>query len=260
MRFPTVSLGDIARIERNSIQPKNIIAGTNYVGLEHIESGGRSISYSAVNSGELSSSKFEFDRRHVLFGKLRPYLAKIVCPPFDGICSTDILPILPGPKVDQHYLAHFLRQQRIVDWAASRATGINLPRLSPSELASIEFSLPPLDEQRRIAAILEKADALRRKRQRAIDLLDGMTQSIFLEMFGTPGDATSQTEQRPLGDLAELINGDRSSNYPSGDDIVASGILFLNTANITSTGLDFTEANYITPSKCNCSRGWLQVI
>ena len=44
--------------------------------------------------------------------------------------------------------------------------------------------LPPLDEQRRIAAILDKADALRRKRKRALELLDGLTQSIFLEMFG----------------------------------------------------------------------------
>ncbi|WP_219322634.1 restriction endonuclease subunit S [Methylovirgula sp. HY1] len=53
-------------------------------------------------------------------------------------------------------------------------------------LKRFEIPLPPLDEQRRIAAILDKADALRRKRKRALDLLDSLTQSIFLEMFGDP--------------------------------------------------------------------------
>ena len=55
-----------------------------------------------------------------------------------------------------------------------------------SDLDELEIPLPPLDEQRRIAAILDKADALRRKRKRALDLLDSLTQSIFLEMFGDP--------------------------------------------------------------------------
>ena len=53
-------------------------------------------------------------------------------------------------------------------------------------IETFEIPLPPLDEQRRIAAILDKADALRRKRKRALELLDGLTQSIFLEMFGDP--------------------------------------------------------------------------
>ena len=56
---------------------------------------------------------------------------------------------------------------------------------SVNVLAALEIPLPPLDEQRRIAAILDKADALRRKRKRALDLLDSLTQSIFLEMFGS---------------------------------------------------------------------------
>lgn len=175
--------------------------------MEHIESGGHSISFSPVINGELSSTKFRFGPHHVLFGKLRPYLAKIACPNFEGICSTDILPILPGPGVDQRYLAYFLRQQRIVDWASTRATGINLPRLSPKELATLEIPLPPLDEQRRIAAILDRADALRRKRKRALELLDGLTQSIFLEMFGDPVSNPKRLRRSPLGDVIKVKSG-----------------------------------------------------
>ncbi len=203
MKWPSVQLGEIAAIERSSIAPSAIVCGTRYVGLEHIESGGGSLSYGEVANGELASNKFRFSPNHILFGKLRPYLAKIVAPDFEGICSTDILPILPTSRVNKRYLLHFLRLNRTVDWAASRATGVNLPRLSPSELASLEIPLPPLPEQRRIAAILDKADALRRKRQRTIDLLDSLTQSIFLEMFGEP----DQTDpQLPLGNVLTRID------------------------------------------------------
>lgn len=171
MSWPIAALGDVADIERRSISPSEIPSGSRYVGLEHIESGGASLSYGTVANGELASNKFHFGPNHILFGKLRPYLAKIVCPDFSGICSTDILPIAPGRRIDKHYLLHFLRRPQTVDWASVRSTGVNLPRLSPSELESLELPLPPLDEQRRIAAILDKADVLRRKRQRSLDLI-----------------------------------------------------------------------------------------
>jgi type I restriction enzyme S subunit len=105
------------------------------VGLENIESGGSFVNVRTVANGELASNKFTFTERHVLYGKLRPYLAKIARPSFDGICSTDILPILPGPELDRDYLTHFLRQPTMIELANSRAAGANLPRLSPKALA-----------------------------------------------------------------------------------------------------------------------------
>ena len=161
-----------------------------------------------MTNGELASNKFQFGPNHILFGKLRPYLAKVVCPDFEGICSTDIVPIAPSNLVDKRYLLHFLRRPETIAWAASRATGVNLPRLSPKELASLEIPLPPLDQQRRIAAILDKADALHRKRKRAIELLDGLTQSIFLEMFGDPGRDPKGATKIALGELIKVKSGD----------------------------------------------------
>ena len=96
--WPSVALGEVATIERSSIQPGNIRSGTIYVGLEHIDGNGVFLAPKPVVAGELASAKFNFTADHVLYGKLRPYLAKIACPDFSGICSTDILPILPGPK------------------------------------------------------------------------------------------------------------------------------------------------------------------
>ena len=109
MSWQTVQLAEVADIERKGVDPSTIESGTNYLGLEHIESGGKIIGYQNVQHGELASTKFQFGLDHVLYGKLRPYLAKIALPDFNGICSTDILPIKPGPKLDRRFLAYFLR-------------------------------------------------------------------------------------------------------------------------------------------------------
>jgi type I restriction enzyme S subunit len=143
VRWATEPLSKIATIDRNSISSADIKSGSRYVGLDHIEAGGGSIRFGSVINGELASNKFQFGPNHILFGKLRPYLAKVVCPDFEGICSTDIIPISPSERVDKRYLLHFLRRPETIAWAAGRATGVNLPRLSPKELASLEIPLPP---------------------------------------------------------------------------------------------------------------------
>jgi type I restriction enzyme S subunit len=167
------ALGEIAEIDRHGIDPSLIVAGTLFVGLENITGEGGFDGVSPVAAGELASTKFKFSPKHILYGKLRPYLRKIARPQFSGICSTDILPILPGPEVDRSYLAHFLRTDSMVRLAESRSSGANLPRLSPSALAEFEIPLPPLPEQRRVADILDKAEALRAKRREAIAGIDG---------------------------------------------------------------------------------------
>lgn len=132
------------------------------------------------------------------------------------MCSTDILPVLPGPEVDRNYLANFLAQPDMVEFAASRAAGANLPRLSPTELARFEVPLPPIEEQRRIAAILDQADGLRAKRREALALLDDLTQSIFIDMFGSISDRVR------FSDLIE--RGPSNGMYKPADAYAADGI------------------------------------
>ena len=186
MTWSSVILSEVAELEREGVQPEDIEEGATYLGLEHVASGGEILAGGAVGAGELKSTKFRFTSAHVLYGKLRPYLAKIALPNNSGVCTTEIIPIRPGPRLDRRYLAYFLRQPEQVERATSLSAGANLPRLGPNALAQFPILLPPLSEQRRIAAILDEADALRTKRRAALAQLDEIARAIFMEMFGDP--------------------------------------------------------------------------
>ena len=202
MKWPTSALDSIAILDRQSIHPSEVEAATPYLGLEHLDGDGGIDCIQTVGSASLKSNKFQFSNRHVLFGKLRPYLRKIVRPEFSGVCSTDIIPILPKEGVSRDYLFYFLRTPDTVNLATSRSSGANLPRLGPKQLASFQIPLPPLAEQKRIAGILDAADALRAKRREALAQLDTLLQATFLDMFGDPVTNPMGWEVRSLGDLA----------------------------------------------------------
>ena len=183
MNWPMVTLSEVLTIDRNSVTPENIVEGTKYIGLENINSDGEFQDVQIVENGELKSNKFKFDSQHILYGKLRPYLRKITRPDFSGICSTDILPIRCGPEMDRNFVYHYLRKQEMVDMATSQCSGANLPRLSPKRLLTFKIPKPPLGEQNRIAAILDKADEVERETAKIQEMRDEIIQATFLDMF-----------------------------------------------------------------------------
>jgi type I restriction enzyme, S subunit len=215
VNWETVKLGDVATIERDQMDPRALTANVQYLGLENIEAGGRIIESRTVGKGDLASAKFRFTPDHILYGKLRPYLAKISLPEFEGICSTDILPVKPGPNLDRQYLAYFLRQPEMVEYANSRTTGANLPRLSPKVLADFDVPFPELSEQRRIAAILSKAEKIRRNCGQIQVIADALLHSAFLHMFGEPISNPLRWPQGVIGDCLTGIAGGWSANGDS---------------------------------------------
>lgn len=212
--WPEVMLGDVASIQRRIIEPRDIREGTLYVGLENVD-GGTFTGVGNVGPMDLASAKFMFTPDHVLFGKLRPYLAKIARPWFEGVCSTDILPIAPGAQLDRNYLAHYLAQPAVIARAAQRATGMNLPRLSPKELERFKLPLPPLDEQRRVARVLDAADALRAKRRETLMYAGTLVTSIYSEMFHPSHGSPGRWPRVPLREVARVVRG--ASPRPAGD-------------------------------------------
>jgi type I restriction enzyme, S subunit len=111
--------------------------------------------------------------------------------------------ILPNPdRVDIRFLWHQLNRPET--WYLS---GTAQPFIKPSDVASRLVYLPPMTEQRRIAAILDQADALRAKRRAALAQLDEMVRAIFVEMFGDPIRASGRWPLACLSDLGAIHTG-----------------------------------------------------
>lgn len=122
-----------------------------------------------------------------------------------GFGSTEFHVVRPGSRLHDRFALHFLRQQRVIDEGAAHMTGSAGQRRVPARfLSTLPIPLPPIAEQRRIAAILDKADDLRAKRRTAIATLDTLPESIFLDMFGDPL-GPSRWRRRPLQSLVEMV-------------------------------------------------------
>lgn len=124
-----------------------------------------------------------------------------------GFGSTEfhVLRALPG-VLDSRYLYHFLRLNRIRLEGERRMTGSAGQRRVPKHfLEGLRIPLPSLGEQRRIAVILDKADALRQKRREAIAKLDQLLQSVFLEMFPGIGHFPLSIGKPPRGEMEKFV-------------------------------------------------------
>ncbi|BCO30500.1 hypothetical protein TspCOW1_06030 [Thiohalobacter sp. COW1] len=152
--WETVKLKDVCAIDKTKHSGRSL----PYVGLEHIESGtGRFLGeYSPV---DVKSSTFQFGPEHVLYGRLRPYLNKVLLPDFEGHCSSEIFPLKPKKPLDKRFLFYWITWQPVVDEIDKTSTGARMPRANVNQLLEFDLLLPSLDEQKRIVAILDEAFA-----------------------------------------------------------------------------------------------------
>jgi len=150
--------------------------------------------------------------------------------------NQDLKAIEPANDVDSRYLAHCLRAsgRRILLDVDSAAHGTR--KLRTEFIEGFPVPLPPLVEQKRIAGILDAADALRAKRRESIALLDTLLQSTFLDMFGDPVINPMGWEEPSLGQLAQ--SGFRNGLSPSTKGLVDGEVLTL--AAITHGRFDFS--------------------
>lgn len=129
--------------------------------------------------------------------------------------------------VDKNYLRYAINSK--LDFIIDQAHGgVGLKHITKDKLESVEIPLPPLEEQKRIAAILDKADAIRRKRQQATKLADDFLRAVFLDMFGDPVANSKNWPVKKWGDIGviKIINGRNQSQVldPDGEyPIIGSG-------------------------------------
>ncbi len=141
-----------AKVPPNGIQDSDWI-----LDLEDIDGAtGTVLSRATFAQRRSQSTKAAFEAGDVLYGKLRPYLNKVVIADSRGFCTTEIVPLRPGPVVVGGFLRLFLRSPHFLRYAAQRNYGMKMPRLGTKDLESADFPLPPLAEQKRIVAMVEE--------------------------------------------------------------------------------------------------------
>ena len=188
-----VSLGDIAQLNPRGekVHPDEEVSFVGMAELDAVEAAARTLAarpfrevakgYTVFRDGDLLAAKITPCWENGKIGQAR--LDHQV-----GVGSTEFHVVRPTSAIHDRYLLHFLRQPELRRQGELRMTGSAGQRRVPiSYLAELQVPLPSLDEQRRIAAILDHADTLRTKRRQALAHLDTLPQAIFHKMFGAGG-------------------------------------------------------------------------
>lgn len=194
-------------------------------------------------ASEVKKGYSYFERGDILLAKITPCFengkaarTSSIANPV-GFGSTEFHVLRAGVEVDVSYLFHMVWNSRLRAVGGNNMTGsAGQKRLPTDFLKRLEIPLPPLGEQRRIAAILDKADSLRRKRKCTLDLLDSLNQAVFLEMFGDP---TTNKRDLKSGRIGDLLAETQYGTSEKASELGALPILRM--GNVTTDGKIVTD-------------------
>lgn len=238
-----VRLGDVCGYDKR----QGTHSGLPYLGLEHIESGSGRFDLSLSNP-DAKSLTFRFSSKHVLYGRLRPYLKKVALPETDGRCSTEIFPILPGNSLDRRFLAYWLLSDEATVKINATCTGARMPRADMEAVLDLPLFVPDLKEQHRIVALLDEAFAgiatakanAEKSLRRASEIFERRVEIEFLE--GKAG-----WRRKRLKELCDKIT-DGTHQTPEYFD---SGVVFLSSRNVTTGTIDWDNVKFIDERQHN---------
>lgn len=218
------------------------------------------ITSAEINDGEVAPPRFkitqdaidESSTRLVPAGTLllviRTGVGKVGIAPYDLTFNQDINAVLPDPKrLDKQYLRRFLESQG--DHFEKFSRGATVKGITREHLGRLAISIPfpddphrSLAEQKRIAAILDKADAIRRRRQEAARLADTLSWACFHWHFGDPAHSSCKHPRRPLEDVVAAVI-DCPHSTPRWE---RSGVIALRTSNLGMGTWNWDDTRYVT--------------
>lgn len=225
MKWPEVPLGEVCELKYGKSLPDSSripgpfpVYGSNGIVGSHSQAITRGPSIVVGRKGSIGAISYSANP----------------CWPIDTTYYVDSSAI----TVDLKWLYYVLLSLRLEK--LNRAAAV--PGLNREDAYRKRISLPPLDEQKRIAAILDHADALRAKRRAALAKLDSLKQSIFLDMFGDPVTNPKGWLQKTLNAACEGIY-DCPHSTPKWSE---HGVICLRTSNLTTGGWDWTDTRFVT--------------
>jgi type I restriction enzyme S subunit len=252
-----VSLGQVISYgETEKVEPDQISSETWVLELEDVEKQtSKLLAHKTFAERRSKSSKNRFTTGDVLYGKLRPYLNKVIFASKPGVCTTEILPLRESAAVHGKYLFYWLKHPIFLDYVQAVSYGVNMPRLGTQDGKAAPFVLAPSDEQKRIAdkldSVLGRVDACRERLDRIALILKRFRQSVLA--IATSGRLTQdwRTDSAPsqagiptqwtfcrVKDAGKVQLGrQRSPKFHSGEHMRP----YLRVANVFEDRLDFSD-------------------
>ncbi|WP_210467759.1 restriction endonuclease subunit S [Vibrio crassostreae] len=253
MSWPVVSFGGVAQFI-NGDRGKNYPSKGSFVdeGIPFINAGNLSLvhtiyadalnyitedKFNSLNSGKIEKGDILFCLRGSL-GKFA-----LVDSDMKGAIASSLVIIRVNEKINIDYLKHYLGSFLCEREIQLYENGAAQPNLSATDLKTFQIPLPPLEEQKRIAAILDKADAIRQKRKQAIDLADEFLRSVFLDMFGDPVTNPKGWEVKEIDQVCTEIVDCVNRTAPSVD--YETPYKMIRTTNVRNHRIDISSVRYV---------------
>ena len=277
-KYQSVDLKDAVEFRKEIVSNSSELP---YVGLENIESN-TGFYVPSIGEKESFNSALRFEVGDILFPKLRPYLNKVHLAEFKGVCSTEFH-VLKGKDLNNLYLFTFLNSKLVVNQTSCLMTGNTLPRLQPQDVQRLPILLPPPNIQNHIASFVRSAYAQKKQKEQEADALldsidDYVLTALGIEMPAveerkyfmvnaneTVGrrvdsfyyqskfrsvDQIMENVQFDVFNLGTLIGEISSGATPKVDENYytdsSAGVPFLRVQNVTSHGIDLSDAKFIT--------------
>jgi len=175
-------LADVADNPRRTVQPSDVPPTTPYIGLQHMPR--RCIALDAWGrADEVGSGKSQFKEGEILFGKLRPYFHKVGIAPVDGVCSTDILVVVPKAAEWHSYVLSLVSSKAFVDYTDSHSAGTKMPRTNWKDMGRYPLAIPPVPLvkafQDHVAAFHQRIGVAVRQNRRLASLRDTLLPKLL---------------------------------------------------------------------------------
>jgi len=223
-----------------------------YLGLEHLDSGSLKVTRFGSDVAPIGE-KLVMREGDVLFGKRRAYQKKVAIAPFDGIFSAHGMVLRPREDViDKDFFPLFISSDYFLDAAIKISVGSLSPTINWRDLRNLEFNLPPLDEQRKLAQVLWAMNNTMEAYKKLIKATEDLVKSQFIARFGDPHSNPKGYPIIRIRDVTDVLTGatpSRNNSLYYGGDIP-----WIKTGEIEAGLIDHAD-EYITQeaiSSTNC--------
>ncbi len=195
---------------RQNHEPNQLVSDRWMLELEDIEkSSSRLLQRITVEQRRPKSTKTSFRRNDVLYGKLRPYLDKVIVADEAGYSTTEIVPIVVLEGMDPYYLRWILKSPYFITYVNNKTYGINLPRLNTTDARMTLIPVAPLPEQKRIVAKVDQlmalCDELEQQQQKMVSVRINLNKASLHSLTTASDPSTFQHAWHRIADHFDIL-------------------------------------------------------